>query len=176
MEKVLIVVDMQNDFVTGVLGSEAAAAVTGGIRDKLERYRREGNGILFTMDTHLEDDYSGVDMPVEARAIPKHCIRGTPGWEVVPELAPYARGNTVQKPAFLSDTLADVIRERFDERVELELCGVCTDICVVSNALALRAAFPKAVIRCDASLCAGTSDNNHAAALAVMRSCLIEVA
>lgn len=175
MKRILIVIDMQNDFVTGALGSAAAAGIAGGIRGRVEDCLGCGGSVLFTMDTHLDGDYEGGGRTREAALIPRHCIRGTAGWEIVPELAGYAGGNTVEKPAFLSPALAGEIERRFGRDVQLTLCGVCTDICVVSNALALRAAFPDAAIRVEAGLCAGTSPENHAAALAVMKSCLIEV-
>ena len=175
MTKLLIVIDMQNDFVTGVLGSPAAAAAIGPIRDKLEEYKAAGHPVLFTMDTHEESDYTAAEKTRESAVIPRHCIKGTDGWRLVPELAPYGEGRSIEKPSFLSPTLAEEIRARYGDDVELTLCGVCTDICVVSNALALRDRFPKARIFVAADCCAGTSAANHAAALAVMGSCLVEV-
>lgn len=175
MKRILIVIDMQNDFVTGALGSPEAVAAIASIREKVEQYRADGNPVLFTMDTHQDSDYECDNPTRESAVIPRHCIRGTEGWRIVPELRPYAEGKALEKPTFLSPTLADELRARYGQDLILELCGVCTDICVVSNALALRAAFPHSPIAVEASCCAGSSPANHAAALAVMASCLVEV-
>lgn len=175
MKKLLIVIDMQNDFVTGVLGSPAAAAVVAPIRCRLETYFAAEDAVLFTMDTHHEEDYTRGDKTRESFLIPKHCIEGTDGWRIVPELRPFAENAAITKPTFLSPTLAQEIRDRWGEDVEIELCGVCTDICVVSNALALRAAFPASRILVAPGCCAGTSQETHDAALIVMKSCLVEV-
>lgn len=175
MKKLLVVIDMQTDFVTGVLGSPQAVAAVEPIRQKLERYTAAGNPILFTMDTHREEDYTRPDKTRESAVIPKHCIEGTEGWQIVPELRSWAANTAITKPTFLSPTLAGEIRGRFGEDVEIELCGVCTDICVVSNALALRGAFPASRILVDAACCAGVTPESHGAALLVMKSCLVEV-
>ncbi|MDR2933641.1 MAG: cysteine hydrolase [Oscillospiraceae bacterium] len=166
MKSALVIIDMQNDFVHGVLGSGAAKAIIPAIQDKLAAYRRAGEPVYFTMDTH-EPGAAGV----EAEKIPPHCMRGTPGWRIIPELD---TGNApcVEKPAFMSLIWDAVIGEDVST---IELCGVCTDICVVSNALFLRAQYPEARIVVNAGCCAGTSVENHKAALAVMRSCLIDI-
>lgn len=177
IQKLLIVVDMQNDFVTGALGSQAAADIIEKIAQKIEALRAQGAaGILFTADTHTEGDYDGEQLSQESARIPKHCIAQSEGWQIVPALKRYTtQENIINKPTFLSPTLAAEIRDRYGEEIEIELCGVCTDICVVSNALALRGAFPRSPITVDSACCAGTTPENHEAALAVMRSCLIEV-
>lgn len=175
MKKILIVIDMQNDFVTGVLGSPQAVEAVAPIERKLMQHVAAGRPVLFTMDTHQEADYVRADKTRESALIPMHCIAGTDGWQIVPQLRAYAENASITKPTFLSPTLADEIRSRFGEDVELELCGVCTDICVVSNALALRGAFPQSRIIVDQTCCAGVSPQAHEAALAVMKSCLVEV-
>ena len=175
MEKVLLVIDMQNDFVTGALGSAQAVAVVEGIRRRVEEYQRENRTVLFTMDTHMDCEYREGRLTQEAARFPKHCIRDTPGWELVPALQPYAKADQITKSTFLAQDLAEQVRRSHGENVEFLLCGVCTDICVASNALALRAAFPHSRISVEAALCAGTTPENHDAALAVMGSCLIDI-
>ena len=174
MKKVLIVIDMQNDFVTGSLGSEMAQAIVPNILEKLKKAKEERSIILFTRDTH-EVNYletlEGKNLPVE------HCIRGTEGWEIIPEFKEYTfvtsrSTNMVNKPTFGSIYLPTMIPNEFEE---IEICGVCTDICVVSNALMLRAKYPNARIIVDSNACVGTSVEAHESALTVMRSCQIEV-
>lgn len=174
VKQVLIVIDMQNDFVTGILGSEAAAAIVPAVRALVEEFQSSGRPVVFTLDTHSEADYTCENQTEESRRIPRHCVEGSEGWRLVPELRPLAGAAEITKPAFLCETLADEIRVRFGSEVDLLLCGVCTDICVVSNALALRAAFPHSRIAVRAGCCAGTTTGNHEAALAVMRSCLVD--
>lgn len=170
MDKVLIVVDMKNDFISGVLGSEAAKSVVNPIKEKIKEYIKRGCSVLFTMDTH-EAVSDGRDSSVESEKIPTHCVRGTEGWEISEELVEFAQ-KRIEKPTFMSLTLEENI---IDDNSTIELCGVCTDICVISNALYLRARYPSRKIIIDPSCCAGTSRDNHEAALDVMRSCLIEV-
>lgn len=166
MKKALIVVDMQKDFVTGTLGSVAAQAIIPQIQSKIKEYKDNGQDVIFTRDTHY-DNYlntlEGKNLPVP------HCIKGTAGWEVIPEL---------DDPECLhidKETFGYRSWENFDQYDEFELCGVCTDICVVSNALALRMFYPEKLITVDANCCAGTSEEAHQAALLTMRSCQIGV-
>ena len=173
MKRVLIIVDMQNDFVGGLLGSDAAKAVIPRIQARIADFRAAKDQVVFTMDTHRESDYTAGEW-VEMQRIPPHCLKGTEGWKIVEELAAQP-GETVEKPAFLSLELPAVIGGGEESDLRIELCGVCTDICVVSNALYLRAKYPRAQIVVHADSCAGTSDQAHQAALTVMRSCLIEV-
>lgn len=163
--KTLIVVDMQNDFIDGALGTPEAQAIVENVRAKIEAYREAGNRVLFTRDTHGENY---LDTP-EGRKLPvKHCIRGTRGWQISSVLN--TEGSTIiDKPTFgwthwAEETLGDV-----------ELVGLCTDICVVSNALILKATFPEAKITVDASCCAGVTPATHAAALTTMEMCQIDV-
>ena len=166
MGKVLIVVDMQNDFVTGSLGSAAAQAIIPQIQSKIKEYQEQGQDVIFTRDTHYDnymDTFEGKNLPVP------HCIKGTAGWEVIPELED-PKCQHIDKETFGYSGW-----ESFGQYNEFELCGVCTDICVVSNALALRMFYPNKEITVDASCCAGTSEEAHKAALVTMKSCQIRV-
>ena len=173
MKKVLVVVDMQKDFITGVLGSEVARAVVEPIARLLKSYRESGWKIIHTADTHSAQEYAD-GFSQESVRIPQHCIKGEDGWQFVDELRPAPGETVVEKPSFGSLELAGMIGA-IGRDVVIELCGVCTDICVVSNALALRASFPENKIAVLQNLCAGTSQQAHEAALTVMRSCLIDI-
>lgn len=171
MKELLVVVDMQNDFVSGTLGSAAAAAVVPDVERLIRHKRRAGAQVVFTLDTHGED-YPNTQ---EGKLLPVgHCVKGTEGWKIVPELLPFTEGARLfEKPVFGSIALAEFVKnERFDE---VTLCGVCTDICMVSNALLLKAYCPDTVVRVVAEACAGTSEEAHAAALATMKSCQVIV-
>ena len=166
--KYLIVVDMQTDFITGSLGSDAAEAIVSVVVDKVKKF--DGN-VIFTRDTHFEDylqTQEGRNLPVE------HCIKNTDGWQICDELKPYAN-IVVDKVTFGSIDLPDIIKN-FGENIEkIELCGLCTDICVISNAMILKAAFPEVSIAVDSKCCAGVSKENHNTALDAMRAVQIEV-
>ena len=166
--KYLIVVDMQTDFITGSLGSDAAEAIVSAVVDKVQKF--DGN-VIFTRDTHFEDylqTQEGRNLPVE------HCIKNTDGWQICDELKPYAN-IVVDKVTFGSIDLPDIIKN-FGENIEkIELCGLCTDICVISNAMILKAAFPEVPIAVDSKCCAGVSKENHNTALDAMRAVQIEV-
>lgn len=171
MKRLLVVVDMQNDFVSGALGSETAQAVVPAVGTLIARERAAGTEIAFTQDTHGAD-YANTQ---EGKRLPvPHCIKGTAGWEVAPELSEYARDSVLfEKGTFASFGLAEFAKK--GGYGEIALCGVCTDICVISNALLLKAFCPETVIKVFARACAGTTEQNHAAALAVMKSCQIIV-
>ena len=169
MRKVLIVVDMQNDFVTGSLGTKEAEAIVGKVVEKVKKCQEDGVEILFTRDTHTEqylETQEGKKLPVV------HCVKGTEGWEIIDELKPYVE-KVYDKPTFGSVQLAHVIAAGGYE--EIELVGLCTDICVVSNALLLKAALPEAKITVDGACCAGVTPESHEAALMTMKMCQIEV-
>ncbi len=169
MRKVLIVVDMQNDFVTGSLGTKEAEAIVGKVVEKVKKHREEGVEVLFTRDTHTEqylETQEGKKLPVV------HCVKGTEGWEIIDELKPYVE-KVYDKPTFGSVQLAHVIAASGYE--EIELVGLCTDICVVSNALLLKAALPEATLAVDGACCAGVTPESHQAALMTMKMCQIEV-
>ena len=166
MSRVLIVIDMQNDFVTGTLGSKEAQAIVPNVQAKIKKYADRGDRIIFTRDTHEEnylDTAEGKKLPVI------HCIKGTDGWHIIPELE--VEGcEYIDKPTF-----GWLNWSGFDEHDEIELVGVCTDICVVSNALILKARLPEVKISVDASCCAGVRPESHAAALQTMQMCQIHV-
>lgn len=171
--KTLIVIDMQKDFTTNkdVLGSDAAIAVIENVKKKIEEYRMNNGNIIFTRDTHGGDylaTHEGKYLPVP------HCIKDTDGWNVLPELEETAgeKATFIDKTNFGFNSWENYI----DPDSEVELVGVCTDICVVSNALALRTLYANLNIKVDANCCAGTSIENHNAALAVMKSCHIDIA
>ena len=173
MKRFLIVVDMQKDFVDGALGSPAAVAIVPRVVDKIVGFAGE---VIATYDTHTEqymDTNEGSHLPVP------HCIRGTDGWQLDARVADALAGHpyhTIEKPTFGSTALPDLIRELAgDEDFTIELVGLCTDICVVSNALLLKANFPEHEIFVDAACCAGVSDVTHQAALATMKCCQIQV-
>ena len=173
MKKFLIVVDMQKDFVDGALGSPEARAIVPGVVRKIQDFDGE---IVVTFDTHQEnymDTSEGKKLPVP------HCIQGTPGWALdsAVAVALEMRGYTaVEKPTFGSTALPGVLREKAgEEDFSIELVGLCTDICVVSNALLLKAHFPEKRISVDASCCAGVTPRSHDAAIATMASCQIDI-
>lgn len=173
MKKYLIVVDMQKDFIDGALGTPEAAAVVPAVCEKIRTF--DGR-IMATLDTHSEDymdTAEGKKLPVP------HCIKDTDGWQLNDEVnaALKKRGYLgVMKRTFGSVDLPRAIAEEADgEPFSIELVGVCTDICVVSNALLLKAFFPEAPIAVDASCCAGVTPELHEAALHTMRSCQIDV-
>ena len=165
--KTLLVIDMQNDFINGALGSPEAKAILPNVAKKIREYQDIGHEIIFTQDTHFENylqTQEGQKLPVE------HCIINTPGWEI-PQCLNNKEYITVLKNTFGSFDLESYINENTD----LEIIGLCTDICVVSNALILKATFPEMKIKVDSNCCAGTTPEAHEAALTVMRSCQIEV-
>lgn len=165
MRKTLIVVDMQNDFIDMALGTKEAVAIVPRVKEKIRQYHEMGYEILYTRDTHSEDYLNtpeGKKLPVE------HCIRGTAGWQIADGL--YIEGcKIIDKPNFgwpnwKEENLQDV-----------EIIGLCTDICVVSNALIIKATFPDAQITVDSRCCAGVTVESHNAALKTMQMCQIDV-
>ena len=173
MKRFLVVVDMQKDFVDGALGTPEAAAIVDKVADKIRRF--EGD-IFVTFDTH-EENYPDTN---EGRHLPvPHCIKGTPGWELNATVAEALADKayiTVEKPTFGAVSLPALVkRATSEEDFAVELIGLCTDICVVSNALLLKAHFPEATIGVDAACCAGVTPETHKAALATMGCCQLEV-
>lgn len=175
--RALIVVDMQNDFVTGNLGTPEARAIVSKIETKIKKeYNLLTDRIVFTQDSHYLRDWDD-DNPtenIEMSKVPPHCIRDTPGWCIVDTLFPFA-DNVVIKDNFGYLPWESSLTYKGFPPTSIEIVGVCTDICVISNALALRAIFPHTPIIVDASCCAGTTPEKHKAALEVMKSCCIEV-
>lgn len=172
MRKILIVIDMQNDFIDGSLGTKEAEAIVGAVKEKIRIY--PAGDVYATMDTH-ETNYmetqEGKNLPV------MHCIRGTDGWKIRPEIAALLEDARIyEKPTFGGTAMAADIKTLSErEELELELVGLCTDICVVSNALLLKAMMPEVKITVDAACCAGVTPEKHLAALETMRSCQIRV-
>ena len=163
--KTLIVIDMQNDFVTVSLGTKEAQAIVPNVKKKIQEYVNRGDQIIFTRDIH----YSNYLETQKGKMLPvKHCIYATEGWEIVDELE-VMNCIYVNKTSFGWDGWLKLNYE------EIELIGVCTDICVISNALILKAQFPEVKITVDASCCAGVTPGLHEAALKEMKSCQINV-
>ncbi|MDD3929625.1 MAG: cysteine hydrolase [Sphaerochaeta sp.] len=168
-DKLLVVIDMQKDFVTGSLGSAEAQAVVEKVRETILQW--DGR-LAYTLDTHA-DDYLKTQ---EGKALPvEHCMAGSEGHELVEELKPLLKNATAfEKPTFGSVALATWIAQE-TELSQVVLIGVCTDICVVSNALLIKAMRPELPVRVIGSSCAGSSPARHLAALETMKSCQIEV-
>lgn len=170
MKKVLIVVDMQNDFIDGALGTKEAAAILPNVKRKIEEYKKAGNTVIFTRDTHDKNylqTQEGKNLPVE------HCIKDTDGWAISPELDT-EDSVIIDKTTFGSVSLMSYIADRFKD-AEFELVGLCTDICVISNAIILKAHLPEAKINVDASCCAGVTPQSHKNALEAMKMCQINI-
>ena len=174
-KRILIAVDLQKDFIDGALGTKEAVAIVPAAAARIREYRERGDDVFATLDTHGAD-YMETQ---EGRKLPvPHCIRGTEGWQLDPAIREAAGDAAlVEKPTFGSVRLPELIRERLapDETPVVGLIGLCTDICVVSNALLLKAAFPEAVIRVNAACCAGVTPEKHRAALETMASCQVEI-
>ena len=171
---VLVVVDMQNDFITGSLGTPEAQAIVPNVKKKIEAAAKNGDLIIYTKDTHFEwylDTQEGKKLPVE------HCLYNSKGWQIPDELLPpvgYTNVETIEKPTFGSFILADLLAQTNCD--EIELVGLCTDICVVSNALLLKARlYDFNEISVDATCCAGVTPETHEAALKTMEMCQINV-
>ena len=168
----LIVVDMQNDFITGSLGTKEAEAILPKVIEKVKNF--EGT-ILYTKDTHQADymaTQEGKNLPVE------HCIEGSRGWELAGELEDLSKGKKIfNKPTFGSTELAKYLVEENEKAAieEIELCGLCTDICVISNAFVIKANLTEVQVTVDASCCAGVTPESHRNALAAMKMCQVKV-
>lgn len=166
--KVLCVIDMQNDFIDGALGTKEAEAIVENVKAKIELYRKNGDTVIFTRDTHSEDymnTQEGKNLPVP------HCIKDSEGWEVSDKLDT-ASDKIIDKPTFGSFELAEHISALADV-YEIELIGLCTDICVISNAMILKARFTETPIKVDSSCCAGVTPESHTNALGAMKMCQI---
>ena len=165
MKKTLIVVDMQNDFIDMALGTKEAVAIVPKVKEKIMQYRKNGDAIIYTRDTH-EENY--METP-EGKKLPvPHCIRGSVGWQIADGL--YVEGcKIIDKPNFGWPHWDKEVLE------DVELVGLCTDICVVSNALIIKATFPEAAVKVDPSCCAGVTPESHEAALKTMQMCQIDI-
>ena len=173
MKKLLIVVDMQKDFVDGALGSKEAVAIVDNVVNKIKSF---GGDVIVTYDTHFEnymETQEGKRLPVP------HCIKGTDGWKLNEKVQAALDGReyaAIEKPTFGSTELPEYIKANYGTtELDIELVGLCTDICVVSNALLLKANFLEAKVSVDASCCAGVTVDSHNAALTTMKMCQVNV-
>lgn len=175
MNKILIVVDMQNDFIDGALGTPQAVGITPKVIEKIKEYQSRGDMVLYTKDTH-QNDYLSTQ---EGRNLPvPHCILETTGWQFpqdIDQLTHDRQSKIFHKDTFGSSELIDYLVAQNDSRPidEIELVGLCTDICVISNALAIKAFLPEATLRVDAACCAGVTPESHLNALRAMEMCQI---
>ncbi len=170
--KFLIVVDMQNDFIDGALGTKEAVEILPAVKEKIMNF---GGKVIFTRDTH-EADYlttqEGGNLPVE------HCIKGTDGWQIRSELDALRKEEPVDKPTFGSVALGQLLKayDTYEEKIEsITLIGLCTDICVISNAMMIKGFLPETPIEVDAKCCAGVTPESHERALDTMAVCQIKI-
>lgn len=169
MKRLLVVVDMQNDFIDGSLGTKEAQAIVPNVIEKIRAYQNAGDDVVFTMDTHT-DDYMDT---LEGKNLPVlHCIKGTDGWNLKREIDAF-EGTRFEKPTFGCSALAEYVAEQAYDQVEL--VGLCTDICVISNAMLIKAAVWNTPILVDASCCAGVTPESHENALKALKMCQIQV-
>ena len=172
MRKILLVIDMQNDFIDGALGTPEAAAIVDYVTAEIGKY--PAADVFATRDTHPED-YLNTQ---EGRKLPvPHCIKGTHGWEIHPKIAAALDGAAViDKPAFGSKELAERLARLAEaDELDITLVGLCTDICVVSNALLLKAFLPETPVRVLSRCCAGVTPESHQAALKTMQMCQVQI-
>lgn len=167
----LIVVDMQKDFVDGALGTKEAVAIVPNVAEKIKNF--DGK-VLFTRDTHHEnymETQEGKNLPVP------HCIKGTEGFEIVPEIKVFCTEEPIDKPVFGSAELGKILQEANEKEpiTSITLIGLCTDICVISNAFIIKAFLPEVPIIVDASCCAGVTPESHLRALESMKTCQIQI-
>lgn len=169
--KILVVIDMQNDFIDGALGTKEAEEIVSRVIDQIKKF--EGR-VIATRDTH-ETNYletaEGQKLPVV------HCVRNTLGWEIQSDIAALVKERPVDKPVFGSIDLGNLLKAYHQQEAieSITLIGVCTDICVISNALILKACLPEVPIIVDASCCAGVTPETHTQALNAMKVCQIDV-
>lgn len=175
MKKLLIVIDMQNDFIDGALGSAEAQSIVENVNHKIKQYDDSGNLVIFTADTHTSDylnTQEGRNLPVP------HCIKGTNGWKISSKLYRPEESPVIEKETFGSKELGILLMEleRSGEMLEsIELVGLCTDICVISNAMIVKAFLPEVPVSVDSSCCAGVTPEGHNNALEAMKMCQIKV-
>ena len=171
MQKILVVVDMQNDFIDGSLGTKEAVEIVPSVKEKIENF--DGK-VIFTRDTHFDnylETQEGTLLPV------KHCIKDTNGWQIHPELDALRVSEAIDKPTFGSVILGKkLVEENEKDPIEsVTLIGLCTDICVISNALLIKAFLPEVPIIIDAKCCAGVTPDSHKNALNAMKACQIKI-
>ncbi len=172
MQDVLIVVDMQKDFINGSLGTQEAVAIVPAVIEKLRGFKGQ---VIFTRDTHYEDyldTQEGHNLPVP------HCMRGSDGWQICQELQPFAENTVVlDKVTFGSMELGPMLQDMHEEDAisSITFVGLCTDICVISNVMIAKAFLPEVPIIVDAACCAGVTPDSHNTALASMRTCQVQI-
>lgn len=171
MQDILIVIDMQNDFIDGALGTAEAVAIVPKVAEKVRDFK---GTVIFTRDTHGENymqTQEGRNLPVP------HCIKGSRGWEVCPALEPLRTGLTIDKPTFGSAELGKVLLELDTKEPvgSITLVGLCTDICVISNAMIAKAFLPEVPVTVDAACCAGVTPESHRNSLSAMRMCQVRI-
>ena len=168
MSKILVVVDMQNDFIDGALGTPEAVAIVPYVKEIVESF--DGK-VYFTRDTHF-DNYMETQ---EGRNLPMpHCIKGSDGWQIRAELDALRQTEAIDKLTFGSKELVEVLA-REEELESVTFVGLCTDICVISNAMTVKAFFPELPLTVDARGCAGVTPESHKRALEAMKVCQIKV-
>ena len=171
MKDVLIVVDMQNDFIDGALGTAEAVSIVPNVVEKVKSFP---GTVIFTRDTHTENYLS----TQEGRKLPvTHCVKGTPGWQIRAELEALRHPDAVDKPGFGSTALAHMLAsmDKAEGLSSVTLVGLCTDICVISNAMLIKAALPEVPVIVDAACCAGVTPASHKNALEAMKMCQIDI-
>lgn len=176
MKRLLVVVDMQNDFITGSLGTKEATGIVERVINKIKEYEESNDRIIFTMDTHF-DNYmetkEGEFLPV------RHCIKDSDGWNIcasITDACEICNYKVYEKVTFGSSELAqDIMSGMYDDIIEIELVGLCTDICVISNALLIKSFLPEIPITVDSSCCAGVTSESHKNALEAMKMCQINI-
>lgn len=171
MQDILIVVDMQNDFIDGALGTAEAVAIVPKVVEKVRDFK---GTVIFTRDTHGENymqTQEGRNLPVP------HCIKGSRGWEVCPALEPLRTGLTIDKPTFGSAELGRLLLELDAKEPvgSITLVGLCTDICVISNAMIAKAFLPEVPVTVDAACCAGVTPESHRNSLSAMKMCQVRI-
>lgn len=176
MERILIVIDMQNDFIDGALGSKEAQQIVQKVKEKVDWYVQNDYKIVFTRDTHSDETYLS---SAEGKKLPiKHCIKNTHGWQIGLETVSGTH-IVINKETFGYLKWQNVLDELFygkDIReITVDICGLDTDICVVSNAIIIKTLYPEINVEVDASCCAGSTPEKHLVALEVMKSCQIDV-
>ena len=171
MQNILLVIDMQNDFIDGALGTKEAVEIVPAVKKKIEQF--DGT-VLFTRDTHETwylQTQEGKNLPVE------HCIRGTDGWQIRPELDALRKTEAIDKETFGAKELGGILLDMDEENEigSITLIGLCTDICVISNAMLVKAFLPEVPVIVDASCCAGVTPESHETALKAMEACQIQI-
>jgi len=171
MQNILVVVDMQNDFIDGALGTKEAIAIVPAVKEKIKNF--EGR-VIFTRDTHQPnymETQEGKNLPVP------HCIQGTEGWEIRSELMELCKEEPINKVTFGSADLGFILRAIHNQSPieSITFIGLCTDICVISNVMLAKAFVPEVKIKVDASCCAGVTPESHKNALEAMKVCQVEI-